>query len=114
VFPTLRSACNESDYGLGRWGAKFSFVRGKMLAQIAYLANPTGFSSFGDAYEFARTSNTSFQWKIAYADPAKPYELGIFGETGALGFTGSGLLPGLQIDNYTSNIRPQPTAIQDS
>ena len=90
-----------SDYGLGRWGTKFNFVRGKTLAQIAYLANPTGFSSFGDAYDFSRGSNSSLQWKVAYADPAKPYELGVFGETGALGFTGSELPPGLERDTYT-------------
>jgi hypothetical protein len=89
------------DYELGRWGAKFNYVRGKTLVQVAYLGNPSGTGSFGDAYDFSRAADTSFQWRVAYADPAKPYEVGVFGESGAFGFTGSQLLPGLNVDNYT-------------
>jgi hypothetical protein len=89
------------DYDGGRWGTKFNYVAGKTVAEVAYLGNATGGSSFGDAYDFSRASNTSVQWKAAYADPAKPYEVGVFGESGSLGFTGSALVPGLQIDRYT-------------
>jgi hypothetical protein len=88
------------DYGNGRWGTKFSYIKGKTVAQIAYLGNPSGLDSFGDLYDFSRTSDKSFQWKAAYADPAKPYEIGIFGETGSLGYSGSELVPGLHLDNY--------------
>jgi hypothetical protein len=90
-----------ADYELGRWGAKFNFVRGKTLVQIAYLGNPSGTGSFGDAYDFSRAADTSFQWRVAYADPAKPYEVGVFGETGTFGFTGSALAPGVHVDDYT-------------
>jgi len=88
------------DYVGGRWGAKFNFVRGKTLAQVAYLGNATGAGSFADAYDYSRGADKSLQWRIAYADPAKPYEIGVFGETGALGFSGSAILPGLHVDNY--------------
>jgi hypothetical protein len=89
-----------ADYELGRWGAKFNLVRGKTLLQIAYLANPSGTGSFGDAYDFSRAADTSVQWRAAYADPAKPYEVGVFGESGAFGFSGSALMPGNHVDNY--------------
>jgi hypothetical protein len=38
--------------------------------------------------------------KVAYANPAKPWEVGVFGETGFLGFTGSQLVPGVHTDHY--------------
>jgi hypothetical protein len=89
------------DYSTGRWGAKFNYVGGKTLVQVAYLGNATGGSSFGDAYDFSRASDKTFQWRVAYADPAKPWEIGVFGESGALGISGSSLLPGrVQVDNY--------------
>jgi hypothetical protein len=90
-----------SDYDGGRWGAKFNYVAGKTVAEVAYLGNATGGSSFGDWYDFSKAADTSFQWKLAYADPAKPYELGVFGESGALGFTGARIVPGLHTDHYT-------------
>jgi len=90
-----------SDYDGGRWGAKFNYVAGKTDAEVAYLGNATGGSSFGDAYDFSKASDTSVQWKIAYADPAKPYEVGVFGESGSLGFTGSALGPSIHVDRYT-------------
>jgi hypothetical protein len=88
------------DLGNGRWGGKFNFVRGKTFVEVAFLGNPTYAGSFADAYDFSRGADKSLQWRVAYADPAKPYEIGVFGENGALGFTGSGLLPGNHVDNY--------------
>jgi hypothetical protein len=96
-------AVGVHDYGLdfdGRWGAKFNYVRGKTFVEIAYLGNPTYAGSFADAYDYSRAADKSFQWRVAYADPAKPYEAGVFGQNGSLGFTGLGLLPGLHVDNY--------------
>jgi hypothetical protein len=89
-----------ADYGFGRWGAKFNYVQGKTLVQVAYLANPSGSGSFGDAYDFSRAGDTTFEWRTAYADPAKPYEVGISGKSGAFGFTGSELALGNHVDNY--------------
>jgi hypothetical protein len=88
------------DLGGGRWGAKFNYVRGKTLVQVAYLGNPTYAGSFADSYDYSRAADTSFQWRVAYADPAKPYEIGVFGENGSLGFTGSDVLPGIHVDTY--------------
>ena len=96
-------AVGVHDYALdmgGRWGAKFNYVRGKTFVEIAYLGNPTYAGSFADAYDYSRAADKSFQWRVAYADPAKPYEIGVFGENGGLGFTGAGLLPGIHTDNY--------------
>jgi hypothetical protein len=89
----------DEDVG-GRWGSKFNYVRGKTLLQIAYLGNPTGESSFQDAYNYSRGADRTVEWRVAYANPAKPWEIGVFGQTGALGFTGSSLVPGLHTDNY--------------
>lgn len=89
------------DYVAGRWGAKYNYVRGKTLVQVAYLGNPSGLGSFADAYDFSRASDKSLQWRVAYADPAKPYEIGVFGESGSLGYTGAALAPGAHVDNYT-------------
>jgi hypothetical protein len=90
----------DPDYDGGRWGARFNYVGGKTLVQATYLGNPTEGNSFGDAYDFSRAAERSFQWRVAYADPARPWELGVFGESGSLGFTGTGLLPGVHVDNY--------------
>jgi hypothetical protein len=88
------------DYMGGRWGARFNYVGGKTLVQATYLGNGTRESSFGDAYDFSRAANKSFQWRVAYADPAKPWELGVFGESGATGFSGSAILPGVHVDHF--------------
>jgi hypothetical protein len=89
------------DYNGGRWGAKFNYVGDKTLVQVTYLGNPTEASSFGDAYDFSRAADKSVQWRVAYADPSKPWEFGVLGESGALGFSGSGLAPGrVQVDNF--------------
>jgi hypothetical protein len=121
-----------SDYGLGRWGAKFSFVKGKTVAQVAYLGNPSGSSSFGDAYDFSNASNTSLQWKVAYADPAKPWEVAFLARRA---FSGSPDQNSFRVSTaitttslrrtfrkthgpdrlvFASNIRLQRTAIQDT
>jgi hypothetical protein len=89
------------DYNGGRWGTKFAYVAGKTAVEVAYLGNATGGSSFQDAYDFSNGSDTSLQWKVAYADPARPYEIGVFGESGTLGFTGSEIAPGVHHDDYT-------------
>jgi len=90
----------DPDYDGGRWGAKFNYVGGKALVQAAYLGNPTRASSFGDAYDYSIAADRSFQWRVAYADPSNPWEIGVFGESGASGFTGSALLPGVNVDHY--------------
>jgi hypothetical protein len=88
------------DYFFGRWGAKFNYVYGKTLVQVAYLAKPSGSGSFGGAYNFSRAGDTAFEWRVAYADPAKPYEVGVSGKHGMFGFTGVDLLPGNHLDDY--------------
>jgi hypothetical protein len=104
------------DYNGGRWGAKFNYVGSKTAVEVEYLGNATKASSFGDAYDFSRAADTTLQWRVAYADPARPWEFGVFGESGALGISGSALLPGrVQVDNYNVitpyvNLDPRPGA----
>jgi hypothetical protein len=52
------------------------FVRGKMPVHAG-------------AYDYSRGAEGLLQWRVADADPAKPYEVGAFGETGALDLSGS-------------------------
>jgi|GEM_PF-6543162 len=89
------------DYDGGRWGTKFAYVAGKTAVEVAYFGNSTGGSSFQDAYDFSNATDTSLQYKVAYADPARPWEIGVLGESGTLGFTGSAIAPGTHLDNYT-------------
>jgi hypothetical protein len=89
------------DYANGRWGAKFNLVRGKTLLQVAYLGNATYAGSFQDAFDYSRGTNKAVQWRAAYADPARPWEIGLLGESGSLGFAGAALAPGLHTDNFS-------------
>jgi hypothetical protein len=103
VLPNVAVGAHDYalDYNSGRWGAKFNYVGTKTAVEVEYLGNATEASSFGDAYDFSRASDKTLQWRVAYADPAKPWEVGVFGESGAIGISGSSLLPGrVQVDNY--------------
>jgi hypothetical protein len=88
------------DYMGGRWGARFNYVGEKTLVQATYLGNGTRASSFGDAYDFSRAADKAFQWRVAYADPGNPWEIGVFGESGSVGYAGSALPPGVHVDHY--------------
>lgn len=95
------------DYALdetgARWGAKYAQFFGRFVTEVQYVGNSSGVSSFDGAYNFAlgNLSDRSFQWRAAYADPAHPWELGVFGETGTLGWAGSQSGTQLNRDNYT-------------
>jgi hypothetical protein len=63
------------DHVGGRSGTKFG--------------NANGESPFGEEHDYPRGADRPLPWRVAYVDPGKQYEVGVFGETGAPGFTGS-------------------------
>lgn len=65
-------------YG-NRWGTRLAYVHGALDAEAGYyLANSdlNGVTDFGPG-------DKTFQWKLAYALPTKPYEFGAFGSLGS-------------------------------
>ena len=68
----------NATYG-NRWGSRFAYVHGALDAEAGYyLAS----SDLNGATDFGPGDKT-FQWKIAYALPTKPYEFGAFGSLGS-------------------------------
>ncbi len=104
---TLPVISGVHDYSLdesgARWGAKYNQFFGRFITEVQYLGDSSGLGSFNEAYNFsiANGSDRSLQWRTAYADPAHPWEAGIFGETGTLAWTGTYLPTTLYRDNYT-------------
>lgn len=64
-----------------RWGSGLSYVGKKIYAQINWLGANTGWNG---ATDFSADTDKTFQWIAAYADPANPFEAGVFGSVGAL------------------------------
>lgn len=62
-----------------RWGASLSYVRAPVYYQVAWLGSSADWSGAGD---FSNDTDKTFEWTAAYADPAKPFELGLFGSVG--------------------------------
>jgi hypothetical protein len=63
-----------------RWGAKFSYTPLNYVAEIGWFgsgADLNGFSDFSPAVE------KSVQWRVAYANPKKPFEAGLYGNWGS-------------------------------
>jgi hypothetical protein len=84
-----------------RWGAKLNYVNGKipLMVELAYLGN-NGPPGIAGSFNYSPAAERSFQWKVAWAHPSHPWELGLIGDTGTVGWTGS-LLPGWNQDRYT-------------
>jgi hypothetical protein len=104
---TLPVASGVHDYALdetgARWGVRYNQFFGKFVGQVQYVGAPSGMSSFGRAYDFSTTNggDHSLQWRAAYADPARPWEVGVFGESGTLGWTGTMIGTQTYRDDYT-------------
>ncbi len=84
-----------------RWGTKLNYVHGEIpvVVELAYLGNNSP-SGIPGSFNFSPTSERSFQWKLAYAHPSRPTEVGFIGETGTVGWNGS-LTPGWNQDRFT-------------
>ena len=85
------TAVGEHDWGAtygNRWGTRLAYVHSALDAEAGYYL--TAFDLNG-ATNFAPGDKT-FQWKLAYALPTKPYEFGLFGSSGSIPVsTNSGL-----------------------
>ncbi len=84
-----------------RWGTKVNYVPGTIpvAVELAYLGNNSP-SGIPGSFNFSSQAERSFQFKVAYAHPSRPTEVGIIGDTGTIGWSGS-LTPGWVQDRYT-------------
>ena len=68
-------------FGANRWGAKFSYTHKWALAEVDYVG-PNG--DLNSATDFSASQDKSVDWRVAYAPPDAPFELGAYGEQGTL------------------------------
>jgi len=95
--PTASStAVGEHDWSAtygNRWGTRLAYVHKALDAEAGYYLSSfdlNGATYFG-------SGDKTFQWKLAYALPTRPYEIGVFGSVGSIPVsTNSG------IDRYQS------------
>src|SRR5579862_9420824 len=81
-FASAEMVVGEHAFALdgNRWGAKFNYVRGALDVEAGWLYNDNGWSG---SSAFINTDKT-FQYRVAYADPQKPLEGGIYGSRGSV------------------------------
>jgi hypothetical protein len=82
-FAATGMTTGEHAYGIGsnRWGAKFSYTHNWIVAEAAYLGNN---GNFNTATDFSSDTDKSFDWRVAYAPPDIPFEVGAYGSQGSL------------------------------
>ena len=82
-FSTLGMTSGEHawQFGANRWGAKFLYEHGSSVAEIAYLGPSENLNS---ATDFHGSTDTSYDWRLAYAPPTIPFEFGVYGSQGEL------------------------------
>jgi hypothetical protein len=89
----------EHDWGAtysNRWGTKFAYVTKSLDAEVSYVYGNGDFGGNAGATDYGSVDKT-FQYKVAYAHPNVPVEVGIFGSVGTVPVsTGNG------IDAYNS------------
>jgi hypothetical protein len=79
-----------------RWGSKFAYVTKSLDAEAGYFFGNGDFGGAAGATDFGSLDKT-FQYKVAYAHPNVPIEVGVFGSVGTVPVsTGNG------IDSYNS------------
>lgn len=76
-----------------RWGAKFGYVHGAANIEFGYLGADTDLNGASD---FIPANGKTFQYRVAYAQPTKPLEVGVYGSTGNLPLAEGG------VDHYGS------------
>ena len=86
----------EHDWGAtysNRWGAKFAYVTKSLDAEISYVYGNGDFGGNAGATDYGSVDKT-FQYKVAYAHPNVPVEVGVFGSVGTVPVsTGNGIDP---------------------
>ena len=81
-FMTPQITVGEHAYGLdgNRWGTKLEYVRDGLVADSAYLFNS---GDLNTATDFSNDTDKTWQWRLAYASPEKPIEVGLYGSVGS-------------------------------
>ncbi len=81
-FATPEMTVGEHVYQLdaNRWGAKLNYIRGNLDAEAGWMYDNTGWTG---ASNFSNSDKT-FVYKIAYANPVKPFEIGYVGSRGSV------------------------------
>lgn len=64
-----------------RWGAKFSYTHASTNLEAAYMGADTDLNG---ATDWNPVNGKAFQYRAAYAEPTKPFEAGIYGNTGTV------------------------------
>lgn len=97
-FSSSGVAVGKHTYALGsaRWGAAFNYVHAPIDAEISWSA---GSSNLINASDFTTKpgADKALHYKLAYATPAKPYEIGVYGTSGGL------VLSAAALDRYYAN-----------
>lgn len=73
----------EHDWGAtygNRWGTRLAYVHDALDAEAGYYLS--SFDLNGATYY--GSGDKTFQWKLAYALPTRPYEFGVFGSVGSV------------------------------
>jgi len=68
-------------FGGNRWGAKFSYTHQWAVAEVDYVGTNADLNT---ATDFGSDTDKSVDWRVAYAPPDAPFELGVYGESGTL------------------------------
>lgn len=92
AFTTPEITVGEHPYELdaNRWGVKFNYVKEALDFEAGYMyEGETASSNWSASTDFANTDKT-FQYKVAYADPAHPVEAGFYGSRGSWPLTEGG------------------------
>lgn len=71
-----------------RWGAKFGYVHGPTNLEIGYLGADTDLNG---ATDWIPVNGHQLQYRVAYAEPTKPLELGVYGSTGSVPLAEGGI-----------------------
>jgi hypothetical protein len=75
-----------------RWGGKLTYQKGDIDVEAGWAYSNAGWSGISD---FAQDTDKTFQYKVAYAVPTNPFEIGLVGSRG-------GAPTSLGIDQYWS------------
>ncbi len=81
-FASSQMIVGEHTYQLAnnRWGTRFAYVHGSFDGEIGFLA---GNGNIGGVSDFANDTDKTVQWKLAWANPERPFEIGVFGSRGS-------------------------------
>jgi hypothetical protein len=82
-FSSSSIAVGKHTYALGsaRWGAAFNYVHAPIDAEISWSAGGSNLISAAD-FTTNPGADKVLHYKLAYATPNKPYEIGVYGASG--------------------------------